>query len=161
MEPTGWDIETGTWAVPTGSRCGENRYDDVENVLQFWIEPNCTLTVSVYPRDAIMLGIRLDLPINEFYELSHGEFTEMISDLLEIDPADIKAVQVFEEEPGVFIEFHIYAPYDDEDPMVTLQSIGQEFKGTANMLEESFDAPVMQILTHEGDIITMEGYEDL
>jgi len=92
VEPTGWDIETGTWAVPTGSRCGENRYDDVENVLQFWIEPNCTLTVSVYPRDAIMLGIRLDLPINEFYELSHGEFTEMISDLLEIDSADIKAI---------------------------------------------------------------------
>jgi len=92
VEPTGWDQATGTWAVPTGSRCGENRYDDVENVLQFWIEPNCTLMLSVYPRDAIMLAVRLDMPINELYEYSHGEFTEIISDVLEYEPADIKAV---------------------------------------------------------------------
>jgi hypothetical protein len=108
-----------------------------------------------------MLAVRLDMPINEFYEYSHGEFTEIISDVLEYEPADIKAVQVSEEEPGVFIEFIIYAPYDDEDPMVTLQSLGQEFKDTAYMLEDYFEAPVMQILTHDGDIINMEGYEDL
>jgi len=93
VDPTEWDTTTGTWAIPTGRKCGENRYDGVENFLQFWIEPNCTLTVSVYPRDAITLAIRLDLPVNEFYEeYSHGEFTEIISDVLEIDTADIKAI---------------------------------------------------------------------
>jgi len=45
--------------------------------------------------------------------------------------------------------------------MVTLQSLGQEFKDTAYMLEDYFEAPVMQILTHDGDIINMKGYEDL
>ena len=92
MEPTGWDKATGTWAVPTGSRCGENRYDDVENVLQFWIEPNCTLIDLATARDAIILGIRLDMPINEFYEYSHEEFMQIMSFVLEYNMFYIRAV---------------------------------------------------------------------
>jgi hypothetical protein len=92
VQPTGWDIATGTWAVPTGSYCGENRYDDVEDVLQFWIEPNCTLILLAIARDAIMLGFRLDMPINEFYEYSHEEFMQIMSWLLEYNVFYIRAV---------------------------------------------------------------------
>lgn len=28
-----WDINKGTWAVPTGKKCGENRHDSAENFL--------------------------------------------------------------------------------------------------------------------------------
>lgn len=66
VEPTIWDDVTETWAVPKGTHCGENRYLGVENRLEFWIEPECTLYVR--HRDAIMLAIRLEWTVKEFYE---------------------------------------------------------------------------------------------
>jgi len=45
--------------------------------------------------------------------------------------------------------------------MATLQSLGQEFNNTAYILKDFFGVPVMQIITYDGDIINMEGYEDL
>jgi len=74
-----------------------------------------------------------------------ADFTEIITDALEIDSADMNVAYVFEEEPGVTIEFQIFAPYDDEDPVRTLHYLGQEFKDTAYALKDFFRVPVMQI----------------
>ena len=63
--PTDWDYNEETWARPTGRYCGENRFEGVINRLQFWITPGCTL--YVVPRDAIMLSIRLEWTVKEFY----------------------------------------------------------------------------------------------
>lgn len=45
--------------------------------------------------------------------------------------------------------------------MATLQFLEQKFKDTAPTLGDSLGAPVMQIVTNDGDIIPMDGYEDL
>jgi len=45
--------------------------------------------------------------------------------------------------------------------MGTLQFLEQKFKDTAPTLGDSLGAPVMQIVTNDGDIIPMDGYEDL
>jgi hypothetical protein len=91
VEPTDWDYSTETWAVPTGRECGENRYVGVENFLQFWIEPECTL--FVYPRDAIMLAIRLEWTLKEFYQADGiGKFTDRMAAVLGIHKADLKVV---------------------------------------------------------------------
>jgi uncharacterized membrane protein YdfJ with MMPL/SSD domain len=79
--------------------------------------------------------------------------------VLGIHKADLKVVQVFE--GSVIIEFQIFAPDDDEDPMATLQFLEQKFKDTAPTLGDSLGAPVMQIVTNDGEIIPMDGYEDL
>jgi hypothetical protein len=65
IEPTAWDHNENTWAKPTGPNCGANRYEGVINRLQFWITPGCKL--FIYPRDAILLGIRMEFTLDEFF----------------------------------------------------------------------------------------------
>jgi len=156
--PTDWDHKTETWAIPTGKYCGENRYVGVWNYLDFWIEPGCTL--YIYPRDAIMLAIRLEWTLKEFfYEDSIGKFQDRMAAALGIHKGDVKVVQVYE--GSVIIEFQVFAEEGDENPLATLQLLEQKFIDTAPTLGDSLGAPVMQIVTSEGKIIPMEGYEDL
>lgn len=89
--PTDWNYDLEQWGKPTGKYCGENRYLGVFNILQFWLEPGCTL--YVYPRDAIMLAIRLEWTVKSFFsEKSIGRFTDRMSAVLGIHKADLKVV---------------------------------------------------------------------
>jgi len=38
--------------------CGENRYTAIDNVLEFYIEPNCKINIE--PRDAIQTKVRME-----------------------------------------------------------------------------------------------------
>jgi len=143
--------------VPTGRYCGENRYVGVKNELDFWIEPGCTL--YVYPRDAIMLAVRLEWTLNEFFaDGGIGRFTDRLAAALGIHRADIKVVQVYE--GSVIVEFQVLAREDDPNPTRTLLSIEEAFKAIAPTLGSSLGAPLMQILTAEGEVITMEAFKD-
>ena len=90
-QPTPWDHETATWKAVSGTLCGEWRYEGVINRLQFWITPGCVL--YVYPRDAIMLGIRMEFTLDEFFA-SGGvtTFADRMAAVLGIHAADIKVV---------------------------------------------------------------------
>lgn len=97
--PTDWDPATGTWGEVTGSYCGEFRYEGVINRLQFYIENNndsgCAL--YIYPRDAIMIGIRLEFTLDEFF--ANGGLTKFIDRMaavLGVHKADLKIVSVYE-----------------------------------------------------------------
>jgi len=65
LQPTAWDHALGTWGKVQRRYCGEFRYEGVKNRLQFYIENShakgCVLYVM--PRDAIMLGIRLEFTL--------------------------------------------------------------------------------------------------
>lgn len=65
VTPTDWDHNAQTWAEVRGTHCGENRYEGVINRLQFWLSPGCRL--FIIPRDAIMLGIRMEFTLDEFF----------------------------------------------------------------------------------------------
>jgi len=130
----------------------------VQNFLQFWIEPGCTL--HVYPRDAIMLAIRLEWTLKEFFQAdSIGKFTDRMAAVLGIHKADLKVVQVYE--GSVIIEFQVLSPEDDPNPTATLKAIEKKFEAVAPTLGDSLGAPVMQIVNSEGTVIAMVGYEDL
>ena len=49
----------------------------------------------------------------------------------------------------------------DENPTETLQKIETKFQETAPTLGDSLGAPVMQLITSGGDVVAMEGFEDL
>ena len=158
VEPTDWDYNTETWAVPSGRECGENRYVGVKNFLEFWIEPGCT--IFVYPRDAIMLAIRLEWTVKEFFQSDGiGKFTDRMAAVLGIHKADLKVVQVYE--GSVIVEFQVLTEEGDENPTATLQAIEQKFQDSAPTLGDSLGAPVMQVVTSSGNIVAMEGYEDI
>jgi hypothetical protein len=51
VEMNQWDDALQGYGEITQSFCGENRYIGVQNILEFYIETNCTLHIQ--PRDAI------------------------------------------------------------------------------------------------------------
>ena len=89
-----------------GSFCGENRFIGIENILEFYITPSCTLKIQ--PRDAIMTRIRLDWTLSEFYS-SGGttKFVDRLAASLNIPAYSIKVVSVYQ--GSVILEFHIQA----------------------------------------------------
>jgi len=96
IEPTDWDHAAKTWRAVSGQEgCGENRYEGVINRLQFWLKPGCRL--FIIPRDAIMLGIRMEFTMEEFF--ANGgivSFVDRMAATLGIHKADIKVVDVYE-----------------------------------------------------------------
>ena len=144
--------------MPTGKYCGENRYVGVENFLQFFISPGCTL--YVHPRDAIMLAIRLEWTLKAFFEADGvSKFTDRMTAVLGIHKADLKVVQVYE--GSVIIEFKVLSPDGDTNPTETLKKLEEKFLETAPTLGNSLGAPVMQVVTSDGSVVPMEGYEDI
>jgi len=84
------------------------------------MEPGCTL--YVYPRDAIMLAIRLEWTLEEFFQADGiSVFIDRMAAALGIHKADMKVVQVYE--GSVIIEFEVMAPEDDTNPTKTLMDI--------------------------------------
>ena len=97
--PTDWDPVARTWAAVTGRYCGEFRYEGVLNRLQFYIEnfndSGCVL--YVYPRDAVMLGIRLEFTLDEFFaDGGIVTFTDRMAGVLGVHRADLKVVSIYE-----------------------------------------------------------------
>ena len=85
---TDWDHSIKTWAKPTGKFCGEFRYEGVINRLEFWINTGCKLYVR--PRDAIMLAIRLEFTMDEFFTKGGiTTFTDRMAGVLGIHRADL------------------------------------------------------------------------
>ena len=81
-----------------------------------------------------------------------------MASILGIAPGDLKVVQVFE--GSAIIQLIINAEEDDEDPMTTLRTIEDTFVENAESFTAELGAPVMQVLTDEGTIEPMTGYED-
>jgi hypothetical protein len=79
-----------------------------------------------------------------------------MASVLGIHRTDLKVVQVYE--GSVIVEFQVMT--DDPNPTGTLKSIEEAFKGVVPTLGNSLGAPVMQIMTNEGEVITMDGYKD-
>jgi len=86
--------------------CGHNRFIGVQNFLEFYLEPGCTIVVN--PRDAILTSIRLSWTAAEFFA-DGGEttFTQRLGAVLGIDATRVKVVAVYE--GSLNIEVQIFA----------------------------------------------------
>ena len=106
-----------------------------------------------------MLAIRLEWTLEAFFsDGGIGRFTDRMAAVLGIHRADLKVVQVYE--GSVIVEFQVLAGEDDSNPARTLKSIEEAFKNIVPTLGNSLGAPVMQIMTNEGEVITMEAFKD-
>ena len=149
IQPTDWDHAAGTWAAPAGTRCGQWRYEGVINRLQFWIQPGCTL--YVHPRDAVMLGIRMEFTLDEFFA-SGGvtTFADRMAAVLGIHAADIKVVSVFA--GSTIVEFAVLSDPDGEEPL-DLGSVQSTFE-TAMEAVDTFMGSLVLNAVSEGVPIT-------
>jgi len=130
------------------------------------MEPECTL--FVYPRDAIMLAVRLETTVASFYQ-DDGvtSFMARLASVLGVHAADLKVVQVFE--GSAIVQAIVRSDSDEVDettgltPLEQLKTIETTFieKATTGVIGEDLGAPVKQVLTDEGKIVPTPGNEDL
>ena len=150
INPTDWDSAEKTWGAVTGSFCGEWRYEGVINRLQFYITPGCTL--YVYPRDAIMLGIRMEFTLDEFFDAGGVvTFTDRMAATLGIHAADIKVVQVYE--GSTVVEFQVFSDPEDEDG-ISLEDVKSTFENIASGLSTFMGSPVLNAVSMGVAIVT-------
>lgn len=115
-----------------GNYCGEFRYEGVINRLQFHInnhhDTGCVL--YVHPRDAIMLGIRLEFTLDEFFaDGGVVSFTDRMAAVLGVHAADLKVVQVYE--GSTIVQFQVLQrdlELDEEEEMLDLHKIDQDYR---------------------------------
>lgn len=90
--------------------------------------------VYVRPRDAVMLAIRLEFTMDEFFK-SGGvtAFTDNMAGILGIHKADIKVVQVYE--GSTIVEFMVMG---EEDDSVDFNVIGSVFESFVNKVGQTF-----------------------
>lgn len=119
IETNDWDDNAKTWGAVVGTGCGENRYEGVINRLQFYITPGCTLRIK--PRDAIMLAIRMEWTMEEFWaDGGVTRFSDRLAGVLGIHRADVKVVAVYE--GSVIIEFQITNEEDDAEELAKTET---------------------------------------
>lgn len=136
-------------AVPplTGSYCGENKYNSLENSLQFTISTYCSLEVK--PRDTIRASIRMQWTISEFFA-SGGttNFVDRLAGSLGIHASTIKVVSVYE--GSVVVVFEILEESDNEQEENDLHEVEEKLK--QQIADETIDIGVKVISGSVSDV---------
>jgi hypothetical protein len=99
-----WDDNLKEPALIKRSRCGENRFVGVVNILDFYMPAGCELIVS--PIDSIQAKVRLAWTLNEFYaDGGTTKFVDRLAASLGIHASTIKIVSVYQ--GSVVVEYQI------------------------------------------------------
>ena len=111
-----WDNSIRQPGLVKGQFCGENRFLGVVNILEFYLDSWCNITIQ--PIDSIKTNIRLNWTMSEFFA-SGGTttFADRIAAALGIKAQNVKVVSVYE--GSVVLDFNIA-----EDPSGSLSRAG-------------------------------------
>jgi hypothetical protein len=104
------------------------------------------------PRDAIMLGVRLEFTMDEFFA-SGGvvSFVDRMAAVLGIHSADIKVVDV--RVGSVIVDFQVISNIVDEIPL-NLDAVKETFETVMETAEEFMGAPVIGAISTGTPIAT-------
>lgn len=156
LSATPWDDVEKTWEKPTGKYCGEFRYEGVVNRLQFWMTPGCKLFIQ--PRDAIMLGIRLEFSMDDFF--SKGgvtTFVDRMAAVLGIQKADLKVVSVYE--GSTIVEFQVIDNPEAEAP-IDLKAVKSIFDTVIKTVETFMDSPILSAVADGSPVLFGDGSQN-
>jgi len=166
QSPTPWSNVLADYAPITLKRCGENRFRGVVNILEFYIAPDCPLFIR--PRDAIMLGVRLEFPMDDFFA-SGGvlTFTQKMIGVLGIHQSELRVVSCYE--GSTIVNFEILRDLADEFPL-DLVTVEQNFRIFATTADSFMGTPILGAVVETVAIIVpnspageaiVEVYEDI
>jgi len=146
MPYTPWDKDLGRHGELTKREgCGENRYVGVENFLEFYITINCE--IKIVPRDSIMVSVRLDWTLEEFYAADGVDsFTDRMAAVLGVHASQIKVVAVYQ--GSVIVEYFVETLPDDEDPEKTLNQIELNFYEAVASGDLDLGAPLIDAMSN-------------
>lgn len=89
-----WDDSVKNIATIKGTKCGENRYLGVDNILEFYLSAGCM--VKIQPIDQILTRVRLNWTLDAFYaDGGATSFVDRLAASLGIHASTIKVVQVY------------------------------------------------------------------
>lgn len=106
-----WDENEKMYGPIKQTKCGENRYIGVKNILEFYLTEGCTLQIA--PRDAIQTMVRMEWTMDEFF--TNGgttTFIDRVAGSLGIHASTIKIVSVYE--GSVVLNYDIVPDEDDD-----------------------------------------------
>jgi len=155
-----WDDNIKNYGPITGSKCGENRYLAVVNILEFYLKPGCT--IKIRPRNAIMTKVRMEWTMEDFY--SKGGTTSFVDRLaasLGIHASTIKVVGVYE--GSLVIDYNIFSDNDDNAVLQQIQAKQTEQIATGSL---DLGAPVLdfgqggQSIVSDG-VVAAPGYDPI
>jgi len=143
---TPWDKALGRHGELTKAKgCGENRYVGVENFLEFYITTNCE--IKVVPRDSIMVSVRLDWTLEEFYAANGVDsFTDRMAAVLGVHASQIKTVAVYK--GSVIVEFFVETLPEDEEPEKTLEKVQYNFYDAVVNNNLDLGAPIIDAMAN-------------
>ena len=105
IESTEFDQSIGSSVPLSGTKgCGENRYVNSNNTLEFMLTPGCEVLIK--PVDAILCLVRLEWTLDEFYATGGTTaFTDRVAGVLGIHASQIKVVAVYE--GSVIVDYQV------------------------------------------------------
>jgi hypothetical protein len=110
IEMNQWDDNLQNYGPIVGSKCGENRFLAVVNILEFYLKPGCTAFIA--PRNAIMTKVRMEWTMDDFYAKGGTtSFVDRLAASLGIHGSSIKVVGVYE--GSLVVDYNIYSDNDD------------------------------------------------
>lgn len=108
-----WRDDLRNYGPITQTKCGENRFLGIQNVLELYISSQCTLEIE--PRDAIQTAVRMEWTLKEFYnDGGTTKFVDRLAATLGIHAGSIKVVGVYE--GSVILKYDIIIDEVDGEP---------------------------------------------
>lgn len=145
-----------TWAEVSKSYCGEFRYEGVLNRLQFYLENDDDCVVYVKPRDAIMLKIRMEFTLEEFFaDGGVVSFTDRMAGVLGIHASDMLIVSVYE--GSTIIEWQVMQRDEeatDPEDMLDLERVERAYRVLIGTEETFMGSKILNAEVNSGPIFT-------
>ena len=143
-----WSDLEKNYAPIKRSFCGENRYLAINNILEFYITPKCSITIT--PRNAIMSKVRMEWTIEDFYAKGGTtNFVDRLAASLGIHASTIKVVGVYQ--GSLVVDYNIFSPNDDSTALKALEK-----KQTEQIVTGQIDlgAPVLDFVANSAPVVT-------
>jgi hypothetical protein len=114
------------------------------------MEPGCRL--YVLPRDAVMLGIRMEFTLEEFFAQGGVvTFADRMAAVLGIHAADIKVVSVYE--GSTIVDFFVEQA-ENLDEALDLELIKETFTEVVSTMDTFMGSPILNAVANGVNVIT-------
>jgi len=136
-----WDEKLRQYGPILQTKCGENRYMGVVNILEFYITSDCELKVT--PRDAIQTLVRMEWTLDAFFaDGGTTTFMDRVAASLGIHASTIKIVSVYE--GSLIVNYEIQSPANDLSDLYAIQEKQKQLYLTNQL---NLGAPLLDIST--------------
>lgn len=139
-----WDDALKNFKPVARSKCGENRFLAIKNILEVYITAQCSL--KVVPRNAIQAAVRMEWTLQQFYaDGGTTRFADRLSASLGIHASTIKVVGVYE--GSLVLKYDIVLPDHDK---AAAKQLAKKQTGLFATGKLELGAPVLDVVASSG-----------